>query len=693
MQNFIPTQTLQDLEFEIIKLMVHNHCIADTARLQALDLSPTSDKKEIKNKLLKVNDLKNIREEGLNFPALDFEEIIEELELLNVKHNALSATGFFKIKRLSELINSIIQFHENEKGRFNHLKLELGEIFYTTELLDSINKVLDSKGQVRDDASPELIQIRGQINSVKRKIGSNFSKQLKSLSKKGILADSNETFLFGKRVLSVISSYKRSVHGNALGSSKTGNITFIEPSANIPLNHELEMLKDDERSEIFRILKALTIFIRNHSFLLSEYQRYISSLDFINAKCKLALELKSNLPEISEQTEINLLQAYHPILYKTNLELGKTTIPQSLLLDKFNRILVISGPNAGGKSISLKTVGLLQIMLQSGLLIPVSADSKIGIFQNILTDIGDNQSIENQLSTYSYRLKRMKEFLEKSNKRTLILLDEFGTGSDPDLGGAMAEVFFEELYNKKAFGVITTHYTNIKIKADKLQNAVNCCMLFNQETLEPTYILNIGTPGSSFTFEVAEKNGIPKELIEKAKSKLDGNKIKMDKLLNSLQKEKSQLEKARIQASEQLKKAENSKNDFLLKQKQLEQKLEKQKESTVANSGFITKGKKLAQFVDKFDTRAKNKELLQDVKKYLAVEKTKILQTQKEAKLKRKAQAKKDAKLNIIRQTESQKKITVGSQVRLVGAKKTGEVIKKEGKWSFCSGTSKPLLK
>ncbi len=679
MQNFIPFQTLQDLEFDIIKLMVHDHCIAATARLRAVDLAPSSDRNLIKEQLLKVNELKQIRKEGMVFPALDFEEITEELELLKVKHNALSAESFFRIKRLSELVNSIIQFHDNELDRFKNLKSELGEIFQTTELLDAINKVLDAKGQVRDDASPELIHIRNQINSVKRKISSNFNKQLKSLSQKGVLADSNETFLFGKRVLSVISSYKRSVHGNALGSSKTGNITFIEPSANIPLNHELEMLRDDERSEIFRILRELTVFIRNHSFLLSEYQRYITSLDFINAKCRLAIELNSNLPEISDQTEVKLLKAYHPILFKTNSALGKHTIPQTLLLDKFNRILVISGPNAGGKSISLKTVGLLQLMLQSGLLIPVDPDSKIGIFQNILTDIGDNQSIENQLSTYSYRLKRMKEFLEKSNKKTLILLDEFGTGSDPDLGGAMAEVFFEELYNKKAFGVITTHYTNIKIKADKLKNAINCSMLFNQETLEPTYILNIGTPGSSFTFEVAEKNGIPKELIERAKSRLDDNKIKMDNLLNSLQKEKSQLEKARKQASSQRQQAERTKETFLIKEEKLEQKLEKQRDSAVLNSEFITKGKKLTQFIDKFDTRAKNKELLADVKKYLAVEKTKIIQAQKAAKLKKKAQAKKDAKLNIVRHTENQKKIDVGSRVRLIGAKKIGEVIKKDG--------------
>lgn len=273
----------------------------------------------------------------------------------------------------------------------------------------------------------------------------------------------------------------------------------------------------------------------------------------------------------------------------------------------------------------------------------------------------------------------MKEFLERSNKKTMVLLDEFGTGSDPELGGAMAEVFFEELYNKKAFGVITTHYSNIKLKADKLQNAVNCCMLFNQETLEPTFKLSVGMPGSSFTFEVAEKNGIPLELIAKAKAKLDSKKVDMDKLLSALQKEKSQLEIINKKSIESAANAQKAERKFIDKKDALDQKIATQRNLAEENNQFITRGKKVSSFIEKFDTRSKNKELLADIRKYLAVEKTKIIQLQSQTALKIKSQTKADAKKNIVRQNDDQKKIKIGSKVRLIGAKMVGDVIEKDG--------------
>ncbi len=676
--NYIPEQTLKDLEFDLIRLMLHDNCISDTARLRMVDLMPISDRSILEEELLRVSELKSIRYEKITFPALDYEEIDEELEILQNKHNVLTESSFIKIKVLSDLSNRILQFFSDKKNRFQSLKKLTESLYITEDIIKAINSVFDLRGAVKDDASPTLYKIKQEQKSVRNSINSNFDKQLKLLLKKGILADNQETYLYGKRVLSVVSSYKRSVTGNALGSSKAGNVTFIEPGSNIPLNHEFEMLKDDERQEIFRILKELTLSIREHLPLLVEYQNFMVELDFVNAKTKLALQLNANLPSLSEDTEVDLINAFHPILLITNNSNGVQTIPQSLFMDKFNRMLVISGPNAGGKSISLKTVGLLQLMLQSGLLIPADENSKLGIFQNILTDIGDNQSIENQLSTYSYRLKRMKEFLEKSNKKTLVLLDEFGTGSDPELGGAMAEVFFEELYNKKAYGVITTHYSNIKLKADKLQNAVNCCMLFNQETLEPTFKLSVGMPGSSFTFEVAEKNGIPVELIQKAKSKLDTKKVDLDQLLSTIQKEKSRFEDLNKESSESSVKALRAEQRYKDKQESLNQKMAGQRDIAEINNQFITRGKKLSQFVERFDTRAKNKELLADVRKYLAMEKTKILDVQKAEMLRKKTQAKADAKKNIVRQSDDQKKIKVGSQVRLIGAKKIGEVIAKD---------------
>jgi DNA mismatch repair protein MutS2 len=299
-------------------------------------------------------------------------------------------------------------------------------------------------------------------------------------------------------------------------------------------------------------------------------------------------------------------------------------------MDKDSRMLVISGPNAGGKSITLKTVGLLQVMLQSGLLVPVAPGSKMSFFHAVLTDIGDNQSIENQLSTYSYRLKRMKHFLDVANRRSLVLLDEFGTGSDPDLGGALAEVFFEELYNRKSFGVITTHYGNIKLKAAQLRNARNGCMLFNMQTLEPTYQLSIGQPGSSFTFEVAEINGIPKELIEAAKKKLSQQKVQMDEMLSSLQDEKSKYQVLTQSAQSAGELASSAITEYEKKRERMEEKLQKQQDTMERNNKYLNHGRKLVQYIESYNLRTKNKELLDEVKKYLAMEKTKIEDVRKQ---------------------------------------------------------------
>ncbi|MBL7941504.1 MAG: DNA mismatch repair protein MutS, partial [Flavobacteriales bacterium] len=387
--------------------------------------------------------------------------------------------------------------------------------------------VFDNRWQVRDDASPELAAIRSSLVAVRKQVAKNFTRLMRECAGKGVLAETGESYLNDRKVLAVHSHHKRRVSGNILGASKTGSITFIEPEENIDLNIETGRLLEEERAEVHRILQQLTRQLSKHLPYLSSCQDLLTGLDFLQAKVQLARQMDAHCPELVREPEITLRKAYHPLLLLQNKNSGKVTFPQDIEMTTQARMLVISGPNAGGKSITLKTVGLLQLMFQSGLMIPVAQGSRLGFFHAVLTDIGDHQSIENQLSTYSYRLKRMKAFLETANRRSLVLLDEFGTGSDPDLGGALAEVFFEELYSRRCFGVITTHYSNIKLKAAQLKHAINGCMLFNRETLEPVYRLSVGEPGSSFTFEVAEINGIARELIERAKSKLSDGKVKM----------------------------------------------------------------------------------------------------------------------------------------------------------------------
>ena len=678
---FFDRQTLQDLEFTVIQEWLEELGIGPTAKRRLRELTPISHFDKLKLELDKLKEFHTIRTEGESFPGLDFDELQKEIKLLPIRNAVLEQEGFVRISKASELVNAILYFFDKREKEYPSLSALLTNVFYTKEIIEAIEKVFDRRGNIRDDASPALFAIRQKITAVRNQINRNFDKEMRKLLKEGVLGDTKEAFVNDRRVLTVVSTHKRKISGSVVGSSKTGSLTYIEPQVNVELNNELELLTDDERKEIFRILQALTRDISHHLPLIQGYQDLLTELDFINAKAKLAIDLEADLPSISTEPHIELINAYHPILWKNNRAVGKKTLPQSLIMDKFSRMLVISGPNAGGKSITLKTIGLMQLMLQAGLLVPVHPNSKMSFFQSVLTDIGDNQSIENELSTYSYRLKRMKHFLEVSNRKTLLLLDEFGTGSDPDLGGALAEVFFEELYNKKCFGVITTHYSNIKLKADRLKNAINGCMLFNTETLEPLYRFSIGQPGSSFTFEVAQINGIPLELIEEAKTKIDEHKVNMDRLLSELQREKTYLEKLNHEHIEAQRTAEEARISYNEKKKRFDEKLAQQQIAMERDNKFVNTGKKLKSFIDRYQAKSRKKDanqpLLDEIKKYLAVEKGKIEQAKLSEKLKAEVNAKKPKKQKAMQpETDpyQRDKIVAGSTVKLIETKQSGTV-------------------
>jgi DNA mismatch repair protein MutS2 len=417
--------------------------------------------------------------------------------------------------------------------------------------------------------------------------------------------------------------YRRKVKGSILGTSKTGSIAYIEPETTLQYSRELSNLEYEEKEEITRILKLLTNQIRPFLSLLIEYQDLLSDLDVCAAKAKYASRINGVLPTITENRRLYFRDAYHPILYLNNKQKNEITHPQTIELEQNNRIIVISGPNAGGKTISLKTVGLLQLMLQSGMLIPVHERSETFLFDRILTDIGDNQSIENHLSTYSYRLKNMNYFLKKCNHKTLFLIDEFGTGSDPELGGALAEIFLEEFYHREAFGIITTHYSNLKILANELPFAMNANMLFDEKTLEPMYKLALGQAGSSFTFEVALKNGIPFGLINRAKKKIEGGKVRFDKTIATLQKERSKMEKtSQILKEEESKAREEGKKMETINVK-IKQKLESYQELYDSNQKVIYIGQKIDDLASKYFNSKNKKELISEFLKIVEIENSK----------------------------------------------------------------------
>jgi DNA mismatch repair protein MutS2 len=674
------SQTLNDLEFELIREWLESFCVGPSAKAAAQKLTPGNRFKQIRLDLNRLNEFKSIRIHGEKFPALDFEELETEIRLLGIQQAVIPIEGFRRLYQASDLVNHIIQFFDKALFTYPLLKELTNEVYFTKEILTEIDKVFDRAGNVKDDASPELKEIRGRIRTLRAQINRNFDRELRKYNKDKVLGETLEGFINDRRVLTVQSTFKRKVTGNIHGSSKTGSLTFVEPVINVPLNNELEFLFDDERKEIHRILQVLTSTIAHFKPLIESYQKLLIQLDFINAKCKLALDLNANLPSIGQTAGFHLNDAYHPILWKSNQASGKSTFPQSVSMSPSSRLLVISGPNAGGKSITLKTIGLLQMMLQAGLLVPVNENSVMCFFSTILSDIGDNQSIENELSTYSYRLQRMKYFLEVANHQSLLLLDEFGTGSDPELGGALGEVFFEKIYRLKSFGVITTHYGNIKLKASELPHAQNGCMLFNEKNLQPLYQFSIGQPGSSFTFEVAQMNGISKELIEDAKSRLDQKKVKLDTLLNSLQKERNQLLEKSRKFDRVSTDAIRAKAEYESKESKLDSRLTQVNQVTEVNSKQLQAGKKMLQFIERFNAKSRKKDvntlLFQDLTQFLRLEKSKTEIKKQETVIPKKPTKKQQEKV----ETYQQELIEVGCQVQLIQTNRIGIVEEMKGK-------------
>lgn len=665
-------QLVTDLEFQEIRNVLSSFAKQPTAAAALLELSPYGNFDLWKWTLEITQELKTLLQNEIAIPALDFKEFGEELKLLRVKDAVLAEESFAKILQGIRIIGLLKNIPEEIRFSVPRLNELIQSCEYTDEIEIEILKIFDAKWLVRDEASHELSVIRQEIVSTRREISKNFMRVMKDCQGKGFLGDTGESYLLDRRVLSVLSAYKRKVPGNVLGTSKTGVLTYIEPGVNTLLNSQLEMLFGDERAEIRKILQRLTRYLSGHAVMLKSVLDTLLQLDNIQARVRLAILMNAQKVQFVSESTVKLNKAFHPLLLLKNAERGKKTIPQSLELNAQQRMMVISGPNAGGKSITLKTVGLIQLMWECALLVPADESSVLSRFDCILTDIGDNQSIENQLSTYSYRLKRMKFFLDSANRRSLILLDEFGTGSDPELGGALAEVFFEELYARKSFGVITTHFSPIKIKASQLRNAVNGCMLFNTETLEPTYILSVGEPGSSFTFEVAKMNGIPEDLLDRAKKKLSKQKIEMDGLLSDLQRQKSELEQGISEANKREVSARKEEQSFQSKLEKLQDKLDKQHVTSERNNKYIILGKKADQLVEKFNLRAKNKDVLEELKKFVAVEKTTRDEARKKKKVQTESKVKTEKKEKVI---QDRKKMIPGATVRLEKTQQVGEIL------------------
>lgn len=689
----ITDKTIQDLEFLTILETVAKNCVTELGEQKALKISPMPDAEILHFELQKTNEYLMSLSSDNAIPTHGFESLDLEIKYLKIENSFLEPESFKKIKQTSETANQLLVFFKKFEVFYTYLSQRSASVEYTKEIIQLIDSVLDKYGEIKDNATHELQNIRRNIQEVRGKINKSFVQVLSTYNNLGYLDDIRETVVDNKRVLAVLAMYRKKVKGSILGSSKTGSIAYIEPEVTLKYSRELNQLEYDEREEIIKILKNLTNQIRPFVDLLSAYQEFLSDMDVICAKALYAKQINAALPIITSEKRLYFKDAFHPILWFNNTKENKPTYPQTIELHHQNRIIVISGPNAGGKSITLKTIGLLQLMLQSGILIPVNEKSETFLFDRILTDIGDNQSIENHLSTYSYRLKNMNYFLKKCNDKTLFLIDEFGTGSDPELGGALAETFLEEFYHREAYGIITTHYTNLKLLADELPFATNANMLFDQKSLEPVYKLHLGQAGSSFTFEVAQKNGIPFGLINRAKKKIKKGKVRFDKTIANMQKERSKLEKSSQILKEEEEKARFESKKLETINAKIQDKLEKYQELYDANQRLIYLGTKLDDLSDKYFNNKSKKALFAEVLKVVEVEnsKRKIVEpkVKKQKEIEKKELIKevevKIEEIRIVKKEKKQKELKIeaekpkiapkiGDTVRMIDGKAKGTI-------------------
>lgn len=540
---FEPKDVVRKLEFDKVVDLLEKEVLTTMAAELARAVTPSTDFAKIDLELRETRDFKLALEKNDRFPIQSFPDIRPDLRMLEIDGYTLQVESFQGVLRILFTMRDIFKYFAGGAKKEIYPKLFdiVRPLSYDEGLIKAIQAVFDDKGDIRPDASPELMKIRRETQQKLRELDGKFRQLVQEYRSKGWLSDSPETFRSGRRVLSVPAEHKRKIRGIIHDESDTGKTAFIEPEPIIEVNNDIFDLEQEERREIFKILRQLSDTIRPYGPLIGQYLEALVRFDFIQAKARLALAMRAGMPILKEKPVIAIKKGYHPLLFLKNKTQGKKTVPFELKLDSENHMLVLSGPNAGGKSVAMKSVGLLVLMAQSGLLVPVHELSEFGIFKKMFADIGDQQSLDDDLSTYSSRLQNAKIFLEKADTSALVLIDEMGSGTDPKPGGAIAEAILRQLHRKGVFAVVTTHYSNLKVFAFRNSGILNGNMHFDKDSLAPTYELRVGKPGSSYAFEIAEKSGLPKDLIGYARHRT-GSETAVDDILIELQREKQEME-------------------------------------------------------------------------------------------------------------------------------------------------------
>ncbi len=681
------------IDFIRIRSLLKDECLSDLGKTLIDDMAFMNKHKVIQLRLKEVNEFKQIIEKVESFPVEHYYDLRPSLNKIRITGSFLEVKEMHNLRRSLNTIKSIIRFFKKEDAQENYPSLSkiVDKIVVHPYVTDGIDRILTSLGKIKDNASPELANIRRDLANKQTAASKLLQRIIGQAQKEGwVDAGTSLAIRDGRTVIPIQASFKRKISGIIHDESATGKTCYVEPTPVVEINNQLSELESAERREIVRILKEFTDTIRPYIDDLEDSIVFLGIMDFIRAKAKFGIKTKAMLPKLSEEPKLKWTEARHPLLYLSFAEEDREVVPLNIALDSEQRILLISGPNAGGKSVCLKTVGLLQYMLQCGMLIPAGDKSEAGVFEHLFIDIGDEQSIENDLSTYSSHLLNMKHFSKNANDKTIVLIDEFGTGTEPMLGGAIAEAILQKLNENKAFGVITTHYTNLKHFASQQQGIVNGAMLYDAQKLEPLFKLEMGKPGSSFAFEIAYKIGLPQDVIDNAREKVGEDHIHFDKHLKEILKDKKYWERKR----QNIRKVERRLEEMMENERVELDKAQELRKDIISKaeadaSKLLTDSNKLIEStVRKIKEAQANKEQTKQARTELDDFKQKIEKrdSAEEEKIKRKMQKLQERKTKVVKKTpekdvpkkpvlEKKKVFTIGMPVKIIGQTTIGEII------------------
>jgi DNA mismatch repair protein MutS2 len=661
-----PEDFEQKLGFDQIRGKLKAYCLSESGAAWVDRIRFSSNADFIKVLLNQNLEFRQILEKGENFPSRYFFDAGDWLNKISLAGNWLEAEEFLNLSYALQTVHECKSFLEKMKEVYRELYKLAEPVQITEELIRAVNHAIDDKGIVRDSASHELAFIRKKLREEQsrlRRMADQIYRQ--AVTEKLVPEGALPTIREGRVVIPILAEYKRRLKGFILDESATGQTVFMEPAEMLDANNEIRELEHAEKREVIKILTRLTDQFRDQMPSLKTAFQFLSQIDFIRAKAKFSIEIKADLPIVEKHPELIWYNARHPLLY-LSLKGKRDVVPLTIELNNQDRMLLVSGPNAGGKSVALKTIGLLQYMLQTGLLISASERSRVGIFERIFLDIGDQQSIENDLSTYSSHLKNMNVFIQQANDRSLVLLDELGSGTDPNFGGAIAQAILEALLKKRVWGVATTHYYNLKLFAGQRQGIQNSAMRFDDKNLVPLYVLDQGKPGSSFALEIARKTGLPQETLLEAEKLVGKDLAGFETLVRSLEKERQEMsEKIR-----RMEKQESELKQSLSKYQTLSSELESRKKE------IINKAKEEASEILK-STNKQIEKTIRHIQENKAEKKEtlKVRRTLEELGTRVKTEVKKDKSPAI--------PIKEGDRVRITGQDGSGIVLSIRGKTAW----------